>query len=213
MSTHSLNNKSKPHSIVLSVVHDIDVFTQQRYREVLIEMLNFFVVKRGLNLHAWSIMSDHVNLIISANDGFELEKMISDLKKYTARIILISMQANFTDRIKDRMLCLFKWTGAERGSVENSRFWKEDNQLIELTTNEMTVSKIMSLHNKPVCEGLVWKADQYKYSSAINYDDEKPGLLPVKILPLSFPGMDFGLKKAISVLVAFVSAWFITFNG
>ena len=43
-------------------------------------------------------------------------------------------------------------------------------------TNEVIQQKIDYIHNNPVVEGIVFRPEDYKYSSATDYADEK-GLL------------------------------------
>ena len=53
---------------------------------------------------------------------------------------------------------------------------KDDNKPIELWSNAVIREKINYIHQNPVEEGLVYKAEDYVYSSARDYADEK-GLL------------------------------------
>ena len=63
----------------------------------------------------------------------------------------------------------------------SSRFWGTDNHPIELWSNKVIDEKLNYIHNNPVEEGLVFHAEHYVYSSAIDYAGEK-GLLDVNII-------------------------------
>ena len=56
------------------------------------------------------------------------------------------------------------------------QFWRHDNKPIELWSNEVIQQKIDYIHNNPVEEGIVFRPEDYKYSSAPDYAGEK-GLL------------------------------------
>ena len=56
-----------------------------------------------------------------------------------------------------------------------------DNHPIELWSNSVIDQKIEYLHQNPVVEGLVFKAEDYVYSSAIDYAGET-GLLEVIVV-------------------------------
>ncbi|MFV0471732.1 MAG: hypothetical protein ACK5L7_06825, partial [Paludibacteraceae bacterium] len=60
-------------------------------------------------------------------------------------------------------------------------FWGTDNHPIELWSNKVIDQKLNYLHNNPVEEGLVFRAEQYVYSSAIDYAGEK-GLLDIALI-------------------------------
>ena len=56
------------------------------------------------------------------------------------------------------------------------QFWRHDNKPIELWSNKVIDEKIAYIHNNSVEAGLVFKAEDYLYSSASDYAGDK-GLL------------------------------------
>ena len=60
--------------------------------------------------------------------------------------------------------------------MKHHQFWRHDNKPIEIWSNKVLVEKIKYIHNNPVEEGLVFKPENYVYSSARDYSGEK-GLL------------------------------------
>nr|MDS1299683.1 transposase [Aequorivita sp. S2608] len=65
---------------------------------------------------------------------------------------------------------------AKSSNVKEFQFWRHDNKPIELWSNTVIWEKINYVHNNPVAAGLVYRAQDYVYSSASDYVDEK-GLL------------------------------------
>ena len=45
----------------------IDVFTRDIYKDVFVDSLQYCIKNKGLVLHAWVIMTNHVHLIISSD--------------------------------------------------------------------------------------------------------------------------------------------------
>ncbi len=171
-----------PHFITFGVINWIDVFSRECYKEVLIESLNFCIEEKGLILPAWVIMSNHVHLIASAREGYELAAIIRDCKKYTSRNIIANIEANIQESRKDWMIWMFKRAGAKNSNNEVYQFWQQDNHPIELSTNEMIDQRLDYLHENPVRAGLVWEAIHYKYSSAVDYSEGRAGLLLIEML-------------------------------
>ena len=66
-------------------------------------------------------------------------------------------------------------------TADGFRFWRADNRPIELWSNKVIEQKINYTHNNPVKGGLVFRAEDYVYSSAINYAGED-GLLDVIVV-------------------------------
>ena len=74
---------------------------------------------------------------------------------------------------KEFLLDFFKKEAAKSSNVKNYQFWRHDNKPIELWTNKVIQQKINYVHNNPVEEGLVYKPEDYVYSSAADYADQK----------------------------------------
>jgi hypothetical protein len=58
-------------------------------------------------------------------------------------------------------------------NVNKYQFWRHDNRPIELWSNKVIDEKINYIHNNPVEEGLVFRPEDYLYSSAADYAGEK----------------------------------------
>ncbi|WP_317172420.1 hypothetical protein [Gelidibacter maritimus] len=70
----------------------------------------------------------------------------------------------------------FKKAASKVSNVKGYQFWRHDNRPIELWSNAVIWEKINYIHQNPMVAGLVYKAQDYAYSSATDYADEK-GLL------------------------------------
>jgi len=77
---YKIRNQQGLHFITFAVVEWVDVFTRQQYRDILIESLEYCIKHKGLNLHAWVIMSNHVHFIMSAKEEFMLSDILRDFK-------------------------------------------------------------------------------------------------------------------------------------
>lgn len=49
-------------------------------------------------------------------------------------------------------------------------FWRSDNKPVELWSNATTDHKLNYIHQNPIEDGLVFKAEDYVYSSANDYE-------------------------------------------
>jgi hypothetical protein len=66
--------------------------------------------------------------------------------------------------------------GNKSSNVNKYQFWRYDNKPIELWSNKVIDEKISYIHQNPAEEELVFRPEDYVYSSAANYAGEK-GLL------------------------------------
>ena len=174
-----IRNKKEIHFVTFSVVEWVDVFTRKEYRDIVIDSLKFCQKEKGLLLHGWCIMSNHIHLIVSAKNE-NLSDILRDFKKFTSKQIIRAIENSETESRKDWMLEIFK-TQAQRNSHNVSyQFWRQDNQPKELYSPGFTVQKLNYLHNNPVEAGLVERAEDYLYSSARSYKQSgQPGLLQI----------------------------------
>ena len=86
-----INNESNIYFCTFTVINWIDVFSRQRYRDILIESFKFSQENKGLKIYAFVIMSNHVHCILSA-DGDNLSDIIGAFKSFTAKKIINSNQ-------------------------------------------------------------------------------------------------------------------------
>jgi REP element-mobilizing transposase RayT len=121
-------------------------------------------------------MSSHVHLFFRSINGQKPELLIGDLKRFTSNAFLKAITENPKESRKEFLLNFFLKEGAKSSNVNKYQFWRHDKKPIELWSNKVIHQKINYIHQNPVEAGLVFWAEDYKYSSAVDYSDEK-GLL------------------------------------
>ena len=149
----------------------VDVFTRNDYKNILVDNLKYCQEHKGLEIFAWCIMTNHIHLIIRAGGEILLQDILRDYKKFTSKAIIQAIEENIQESRKDWLLQQFR-------TSEGYRFWRGDNKPIELWSNNVIDQKIDYIHTNPVEEGLVFKPEDYVYSSAADYAGKK-GLLDV----------------------------------
>jgi len=181
-SKYKVGDDPIPHFVTFTVVGWIDVFSRAQYKEIVVESLQYCIGQKGLILHAWVIMTNHIHLIISS-DTAKLEHIVRDVKKFTSKKIIKAIQSNQQESRKEWMLNIFAFTGRNNNNNKDFQFWKQDYHPVELRTDYLMKQRMHYLHDNPVRAGLVWEPQHYKYSSAIDYYSDQPGLLPLQYLP------------------------------
>jgi putative transposase len=180
-SKYKVGEDAIAHFVTFSVIGWIDVFSRESYKEIFINSLKYCQENKGLKLHAWVIMTNHVHLIMSSNTN-KIEDIVRDLKKYTSKKIIAAIQENPIESRKEWMLNLFSFAGKSNSNNKDYQFWKQDYHPIELNSAEKLKERLDYLHENPVRSGLVWEPWHYKYSSAIDYYTNEHGLLAIERL-------------------------------
>jgi putative transposase len=107
------------HFITFAVVNWIDAFSRPLYKDIIVESLKFCQKEKGLKLHAWVIMSNHVHLIASAEPAIMLADVIRDLKKYTSKMIEQAIRKNTFESRREWMLWMFERAGKRNPNNKN----------------------------------------------------------------------------------------------
>ena len=181
-SRYKVHDPQAPYFVTSTVVGWIDVFSRELYKEILCKSLLFCQDNKGLRLHAWVIMSNHIHLIISAAPGFEIGHIMRDFKKFTSKKIIAAINANEQESWKKWMLNMFSYAGQSNNSNEENQFWQQEYHPQVLDSEEKRLQKLNYLHTNPVRAGYVWLPEHHKYSSAIDYYLDKTGILPIERL-------------------------------
>ncbi len=182
---YKIRDQHAVHFITFAVVQWIDVFTRRLYAEIVLESLRYCISNKGLKMHAWCIMSNHIHLIIST-PNHHLSDVIRDCKKFSSKAIVEAIEENKEESRKNWMLWIFKKAGERNSRNEEFQFWQQDNQPMQLDTVDFTLEKLIYLHNNPVKAGIVDKAEEYLLSSARDYYYGGGGLLPIEHLTAAY---------------------------
>lgn len=174
-----------PHFVTFTVVGWVDALSREAYKEIICKSLLFCRDEKGMLLHAWVIMSNHIHLIISSAKEETIGNIVRDFKKFTSKQIIRTIEENPGESRKVWMVNMFRYVGEHNNSNKEYQFWQQEYHPIALNTPEKTAQRLKYLHDNPVRAGIVWFPEQYKYSSAIDYYQDKPGLLPIDRLFLS----------------------------
>lgn len=154
--------------ITLTIIDWIDLFTKERYSEIIIDSLKYCIKNKGLRLHAFVIMSSHIHLIISMKEKFKVSDFVRDFKKFTSREITILIESEFESR-KEWLLSKFSFAANRVSNNEKYKVWQDGYHPVELFNNKVIDQKLEYLHLNPVKAGIVLRPEDFNYSSARNY--------------------------------------------
>ena len=186
---YQIKDQEAIYYLTLQIVDWVDVFTRKRYRDIVIESMQYCRQKKGLEIFAYVIMSNHIHLIVRASDG-NLSDILRDMKRHTSKTILSSIENKdeFESR-KEWMFNRFSCAAGKHQRNENYQLWTHENHAVVLHSPGFMKEKLDYIHENPVRAGIVEKPWDYIYSSAKNYVDEK-GLIDVTVISRAMLGMD-----------------------
>jgi REP element-mobilizing transposase RayT len=177
---YKVRDSQLPNFVTFTVQHWVNVFTRVAYINIVLDSLRYCQQHKGLKVWAWCIMSNHLHLIVSAEESSSLPEIIRDLKKYTSKKIIEAIQTHPREKRRDWMLDLFH-------TKSGYRFWIAEYMPKALFNNAIAIQKLNYIHLNPVKAGMVFRPEDYVFSSARDYAGEK-GMLDIELLDLGFIG-------------------------
>ncbi|MDB5156580.1 MAG: hypothetical protein JWR50_1287 [Mucilaginibacter sp.] len=168
--------------LTLTVVDWVDVFTRKEFCLDLIDSLNYCRQHKGLIIYAWCLMPSHLHMVVSVEPGTNrLSDIMRDFKKFTSKKIINSINEIAESR-RDWLLRHFAYAGKFNPKIKNYQFWQEGLHPIELSTLKFIEQKINYIHQNPVEASMVYRAEDYVFSSAAQYSGEYNALLPITLI-------------------------------
>lgn len=177
-------DNDKIYFVSFAVTNWIDLFIRNEYKEEIVNSIKYCQENKDMELYGWCIMTSHVHLIIGTR-GNPMQNIMRDLKRHTSEVLHKAIQNNNAESRKEWMLWIAcpDLSGMERAAKKNSnsakfQLWQPESHPVQLINNKMAHQKLEYMHYNPVEAGFVTKAEEWKYSSAIDYFGGK-GLLEI----------------------------------
>jgi putative transposase len=161
-SRYKIVELESPHFITCTIVGWLPVFTRARYLDIITASLTFCRQQKGLRLHAYVILDNHLHLVVSSDN---LSQVIQDFKRHTAKEIL----AGARQENKLWLLKQFEFFKGVHKGVSQHQVWQEGFHPQAITIEDMLRQKLDYIHYNPVRLGLVDRPEDWRYSSARNY--------------------------------------------
>ncbi len=173
-------NEGYPYFLTFTVVDWVDVFSRPAYRHIILDSQEYCQKNKGLKIHAWCLMSNHLHLIVASDKNFNLSDTIRDFKKFTSKAITAAI-SELAESRKKWMLNRFEFAGKYNSKITNYKFWQDGNEAKEIHTTSFLQQKLDYIHNNPVVAEIVENPEDYLYSSTKNYCNEK-GLIDIILI-------------------------------
>jgi putative transposase len=182
MSSYKFNDQEGMYFVTFTVVEWVDIFTREDYISIILDSLKHCQKEKGLIIHAWVIMSNHMHLIISrTKQGEALSSIVRDFKKYTSVQIIKRVEENNKESRRNWILWIFRSAGNKNSNNKKYQFWRQDNHAEQLMSNKFMDQKLDYIHSNPVIGCIVDEPEHYRCSNARDYAGIK-GLLEIEMI-------------------------------
>jgi len=176
---YKIRDQAALHFLTFTIEGWIDIFSRQRYRDIILESLTYCRFHKQLRLGAYVIMSNHIHVVWQAVNS-NLSDIIRDFKTFASKAITAAVQEEGESR-REWLLHMFGYYSRNTNNSDKFKVWTNNNHPEEIFSREFMLTKLFYIHNNPVRAGLVAEPEHYIYSSAINYAGGK-GLIEIDFL-------------------------------
>jgi putative transposase len=173
-SRYKISEVEPPHFLTCTIVNWLPVFTRIKYLEIVTSSLAFCRQQKGLRLHAYVILDNHLHLVASSEN---LTQVMRDFKRHTAKEILAVVR----EENKLWLLKQFEFLKGAHKSKSQHQVWQEGFHPQAITTENMLIQELEYIHFNPVKIGLVDRPEDWRYSSARNYSGQD-GVLEIDLV-------------------------------
>ena len=176
---YKIRDQAATHFLTFTIMGWIDVFSRQRYRDIIIDSFQFCRKQKGLQVGAFVIMSNHIHTIWTARNA-NLSDIVRDFKTFTSKAISQSIAEEPESR-REWLLYMFQFYAKPVVANDYFKVWTSNNHPEMIFGDEFLQTKLDYIHQNPVRAGLVVEPADYVYSSAANYEGKK-GLMEIDLL-------------------------------
>lgn len=117
------------------------------------------------------LYASHIHLIFRSSKE-EPSSLLRDFKSYTAKKVIEAIENNSQESRKEYLLWFFERAAKKKSNNSKYQFWQHHNKPIELWSEHVIKQKIDYIHNNPVASGFVVNPEDWKYSSARNFQED-----------------------------------------
>lgn len=156
-------NEKQTHFLTLRVIDWINIFTEPIYFQIIINSLKYCRKEKGLLLHAYVIMTNHLHMIAISRLG-NLSSLIRDFKRHTTKEIKEVLEEDNRTYILQLIKESFSKRKGQKFQVWHSENWPE---LVE--SEDFFQQKLDYIHENPVEKEYVERPEDWVYSSERNY--------------------------------------------
>ena len=159
-----------------TVVDWLPFFVKPTFTDIVSESLVFCSENKGLKIHGYVIMPNHIHAILSdeTSDNQKLHKTISEFRSFTGHKL-----AGLIDNT-----CPTSWMNILREASETDRqrrIWQSGWHAEAVVNQDFFAQKLTYIHNNPVRAGFVEFPEHWVHSSARLWLLGEKGQVPISL--------------------------------
>jgi len=150
--------------LTIKSVNGLPIILNERYYKIILDSLRFCRENKGLRIYAYTILLNHIHLVVMMEKEFSLSDTIGDFKKFTANQIFEQLKS-------DKQFDLLNELRVNVRNDKNSdcRIWRRDCFPKVVETENFFLQKVNYIDLNPVKHNVVDNIEKYPYTSYHNH--------------------------------------------
>jgi len=156
------------------IINSLPVFSSKEYFGIILDSLNWYRQNRGIKIYAYTILINHLHLVLEFSDDWEGEKVIAGFKKYTAKKIINRLKEDKRYDILEEM-----WREGFKINKEGSKVWEVNSWPVAITSDKFFNQKVAYTDYNASHHKVVKDIETWPYTSFHNHYCSHPCLLKI----------------------------------
>jgi len=155
--------------LTIKSVNGLPIILNEKYYKIILDSLRFCRENKGLKIYAYTVLLNHLHLVVMMGEGLSLSEAVGGFKKFTADQIFKQLKL-------DKQFDLLNEFRMNVRNDKNSdcRIWRKDCFPKVVETEKFFLQKVNYVDTNAMKHNVVKDIEEYLYTSYHNhYCDHK----------------------------------------
>lgn len=150
--------------ITLKTINGLPVFINKKYYQIILDSLKFCRKNKGWRIYAYTILINHLHIVLKILPNFNLDDTVRDFKSFTAKEILkLLREDNQWDVLKEMEMA------ARNTKKQNFKVWRKNIWPKAICTQKFLLQKVKYTDFNAQKHKVVKNIENYPYTSYHNH--------------------------------------------
>ena len=136
---YKIGEQDRIYFITITIVKWVKIFNNLDCIRIVIDSLKFCQKEKGLVIHAWCLMPDHLHMIVGRKGKMNIEYIIRDFKKFTS----VQLSRAMKNQKMNRELSIVRLAAEESKKHKYYKVWQEGFHPVVLDSNNTLARKLL----------------------------------------------------------------------
>jgi len=160
--------------LTIKSINGLPILLDKKYYQVILSSLKYGCENKGWKIYAYTILINHLHLVLKVLKGYSLSGTISDFKSFTAHEILKLLRKDKQYNILDELAM-----AANKMEDCNYKIWRRSCWPEAITSRKFLLQKVKYVDNNAAKHRIVRDIESYLYTSYHNHYCEHEVVLDI----------------------------------